>query len=210
MSKTLVVTYLPKGDSSNTKKLLDGFLAAAEGKTEIDHLDLTKEQPQMVVTDNLFAYMKRAFQGQELNSEEQNLMSVADKLTDRLIQADYLVVAAPVHNFSVPGIIKVWLDNVVQKGKTFDFGAEGAVGLMKDKPAMALYTAGFWYSAEHYKLDWNTFPEVMEANLAYMGYDPIKLVGVDGINMKSADEIEKAYATALAEIQAEASRWYLA
>ena len=34
--KTLVVTYLPSGERSSTKQLVDAFLAAAKGKTAVE------------------------------------------------------------------------------------------------------------------------------------------------------------------------------
>ena len=41
--KTLIVSYLPRGKRSHTKKLLDAFLDSA-AEQELEHLDLLEEE----------------------------------------------------------------------------------------------------------------------------------------------------------------------
>ena len=64
--KTLIVTYLPSGERSSTKKLVDAFLAAAKGKTQVEHLDLLKEVPDFFSSESLGAYVTRNYMGQPL------------------------------------------------------------------------------------------------------------------------------------------------
>ena len=50
--KTLIVSYLPRGKRSHTKKLLDAFLDSA-AEQELEHLDLLEELPDVFLAENL-------------------------------------------------------------------------------------------------------------------------------------------------------------
>jgi FMN-dependent NADH-azoreductase len=47
-----------------------------------------------------------------------------------LIDADLIVIGAPMYNFSVPSQLKAWIDRVVVAGKTFRYTANGPEGLL--------------------------------------------------------------------------------
>ena len=51
------------------------------------------------------------------------------------------------HNFSVPGILKLWIDQIARKGKTFAYGANGPEGLLTGKKATILLATGGVYDA---------------------------------------------------------------
>lgn len=56
----------------------------------------------------------------------------------QLLQADSLVLAAPVYNFGIPSALKAWIDQVVVAGTTFD--PTTYTGLLRDIPVY-IYTA---------------------------------------------------------------------
>ena len=63
--KTLIVSYLPRGERSHTKKLLDAFLAEVH-RQEIEHLNLLEDQPDLFDAENLHSYVMRNYMGAEL------------------------------------------------------------------------------------------------------------------------------------------------
>ena len=69
--KTLIVKYIPRNEDSNTKKLLDAFREEI-GVCDIEELDLINDVPDMLLDNNLLAYIKRNILGQELLLEEEN------------------------------------------------------------------------------------------------------------------------------------------
>jgi FMN-dependent NADH-azoreductase len=79
MSKTLIVQYIPRGERSNTKKVLDAFLSEAKDKTEIEVLDLIENTPPLFLSDNLIAYILRDMVGEDISEEQQKLLEPADK-----------------------------------------------------------------------------------------------------------------------------------
>jgi FMN-dependent NADH-azoreductase len=57
-------------------------------------------------------------------------LSTSDHLVAELLDADYLVIGAPMYNFSVPATLKAYFDQVARAGVTFSYSAEGPVGLV--------------------------------------------------------------------------------
>jgi hypothetical protein len=67
--KTLVVSYLPRADRSNTKRLLDAFVESACGQ-DVEILDLLEDTPDLFLADNLSSYIKRNYLGESLSDRE--------------------------------------------------------------------------------------------------------------------------------------------
>lgn len=50
-----------------------------------------------------------------------DVLAESDALIDELIDADVVVIGAPMYNFNVPAQLKAYVDNVVRVGRTFGF-----------------------------------------------------------------------------------------
>jgi FMN-dependent NADH-azoreductase len=75
--------------------------------------------------------------------EQRALLATSDQLIDELMSADIMVLAVPMYNFSVPGALKVWIDQVVRSGRTFKFLKGGGYeGLVPNRPTYVVATAG--------------------------------------------------------------------
>jgi FMN-dependent NADH-azoreductase len=55
---------------------------------------------------------------------------------------DYLIVATPMHNFTVPASLKLWIDYVLRAGRTFSYRDGHKVGLLDDRPALVVIGSG--------------------------------------------------------------------
>lgn len=137
MAKTLLVKYTPRVDS-HTEKLVKAFLELAEGKTEIELLDLVQTPPEFLLAGNLNAYVKRNFNRQELSEEELQHILGMDELTDQVQDATHIVLAYPIYNFFLPAAVKAWIDSIAQSGKMFRYTDYGAEGYLGDKKALVL------------------------------------------------------------------------
>ena len=69
----------------------------------------------------------------------------SDALVDELRAADVLVIAAPMHNFSVPSTLRAYFDHVARAGVTFRYTASGPQGLLHGKRAVVIATRGGFY-----------------------------------------------------------------
>jgi FMN-dependent NADH-azoreductase len=147
--KTLIIKYLPREERSKTKQVLDAFLKNATG--EIEELDLTKDIPDLLLQENLAGYYKRNYGGEELNETEAKSLAKMDKMTEQFLNADKIVLAYPMYNFSLPAAVKAYFDSVLQKNKTWDIDNGNYVGLMHGKNALIITSAGGKYpeNSEH-------------------------------------------------------------
>ncbi len=201
---TLIVQYLPRGERSHTRVLLDAFQAAA-GNEPLQVIDLCRHTPDMLVQDNLLAYVKRNYLGQEITPAEDALLAKSDELRDRLREADRVVLATPMHNFSVPAVVKAWLDAVIQKGFTFSVDTTGYHGLLKARQAAVLYASGGIYEGERAALDF--LGPLVKLGFGMMGITEVALINAGGMNLPDgkAEERQVAAAQRAAEL---ARRWY--
>jgi FMN-dependent NADH-azoreductase len=203
--KTLVVTYLPSGERSNTKKLVDAFLAAVKGKTAVEHLDLLKDLPDVFTTELLGAYVTRNYMGQKLAPAQARAIAKMDRMTAQLKAADVVVVAFPMHNFGLPAIVKGWFDSVMLKGETWDMNASGFVGLLQGKRALILNSSGGAYDGP--MAGWEHAVSLAKVEFTFMGYDPIEAICAGGMNANPTQAPE-VIASAVAKIKDLVARWY--
>lgn len=185
--KTLIVKYLPTGESSNTKQILDLFVKNLPNKN-IEELDLLNAEIPMFNEKSIQAYYKRNYGGQVLDENEAKLLEQNDKLATQLKSADILVMAYPMHNFGMPAKIKAWLDAVILNGDTFSTTEKKMAG----KKALTIFTSGGVYSKDTFNFDypnWNSIALSANSNFSFMGFDENKIVGTS-----LRDEAKKAEA----------------
>jgi FMN-dependent NADH-azoreductase len=65
-------------------------------------------------------------------------IAASDALIAELADADTIVIGAPMYNFSIPFPLKAWIDQIVRKSQTFNYGPEGPTGLLKDKKVFVI------------------------------------------------------------------------
>lgn len=69
-------------------------------------------------------------------------LALSDTVVAELIEADILVIGAPMYNLMIPSTLKSWIDYVTRAGKTFQFSEFGPVGLLKGKKAYIAIAQG--------------------------------------------------------------------
>jgi FMN-dependent NADH-azoreductase len=69
-------------------------------------------------------------------------LAVSDELIHELEQADLLWISTPVYNFTVPAVLKNWIDHVLRRDVTFTTNGHGKVGLLRDRPTFVAVTSG--------------------------------------------------------------------
>lgn len=85
------------------------------------------------------------------------------------MEADTIVVGAPMYNFTVPSQLKAWLDRLAVAGTTFAYTAEGPQGLVGDKRVIVALASGGVYD------DGNPFEHnksYLKAFFNFLGIEP--------------------------------------
>jgi len=78
----------------------------------------------------------------KLSDEDKQVLAPSDKLVDELIEADAIVIGAPMYNFTISGMLKVYLDQICRLDKTFSTNPNGFEGMLENKTAHIVITTG--------------------------------------------------------------------
>lgn len=200
--KTLIVSYLPREAASNTKKILDTFVKKIKG--DIEYLDLIKIVPDFFSPESINAYFKRNYAGSQLNGEELASIKSMDQATQQLKAADALVLAFPMHNFSMPAAVKAYFDSVLQKGETWDMDKTGYVGLLKGRKALVISSSGGQYTEALGTKSWDFVTSQSLVLLGFMGFDA-QVVMAQG--MANPKRVAENLLQAQNEVTAIAEKW---
>ena len=63
------------------------------------------------------------------------------------LEADVVVIGAPMYNFTIPTQLKAWLDRILVAGKTFRYSEKGPEGLAGGKRVIVAVSRGGVYGA---------------------------------------------------------------
>ncbi|MBB3108805.1 FMN-dependent NADH-azoreductase [Paenibacillus phyllosphaerae] len=129
-------------------QLYDAFLAAYKASNpqdEVTELDLFAANLPYYDASRINAMFK-AGRGMELAAEEVTIVEEVNGYLNQFIEADKVVFAFPLWNFTIPAVLHTYFDYLCQAGKTFRYTAEGPVGLLSDKKVALLNARGGVYS----------------------------------------------------------------
>lgn len=181
MTTLLDVFATPRNARSRTQRLRTAFLAGyQQAHPELVHLevDLAAGHEQLPAFDewDIEAKFSVTYGEGKLDEVTARRWDRLTELTDQLHLADTLLITAPMWNFSVPWMLKRWIDCVVQARLTFEFVDGAFRGLLKGKRAIILTTRDGAYgpgtpaAAMDYSLPY------LRHMLGFIGYDPIHAV----------------------------------
>jgi FMN-dependent NADH-azoreductase len=92
--------------------------------------------------DSLYASTLARLPGGAPHAQGLSSLAWSDLLIEELKTADAVVIATPMHNFTVPSVLKAWLDHVVRIGVTFNATPAGKVGTLADRPVYIAVSSG--------------------------------------------------------------------
>jgi FMN-dependent NADH-azoreductase len=206
MKTTLVVSYLPSGEQSFSKKLLDRFMEKSHGKTKVVHRNLLKTLPPVFDEVSLEAYRARNYGGQKLADHHSKAIKPFDELVKEIKSADYVVFVFPMHNFSLPGVVKTYIDAVFFHGELFQYTATGPQGLMGNTKAAILYASGGAYEPGN---PYNVVPPVLDIDLGFAGFGEKRYINVGG-TLGGPEGLAKNLEAAQAQVDKLVADWYAA
>jgi FMN-dependent NADH-azoreductase len=73
-------------------------------------------------------------------------LALSEMLIRELEAADAVVIATPMHNFTVPAALKAWIDQIVRIHRSFASTPAGKVGKLPDRPVYVVVASGGWFT----------------------------------------------------------------
>ena len=122
------------------------------------------------------------------SAEQRNTLAYSDALVSELRDADVVVMGVPIYNFSIPAVLKAWIDMISRARLTFRYGENGPVGLLQDKKAYIVVASGGVAVGSDY--DFAT-PYLRHA-LAFIGITDIEFVAAEQLNNKRDESLDAA------------------
>lgn len=158
----------PGGEASYSCQLGDALLEALRTRHPGAALVARNlaDSPPSPVTEG-FTLAMRTHQTAALAATAPALAE-SEALIAELEASQVLVIATPMHNFTVPAVLKLWLDQVVRFGRTFRSTPEGKTGLLADRPCYVCIASGSLFSGEAARQPDHLTP-YLSAILACMG-----------------------------------------
>lgn len=124
----------------------------------------------------------------------------SERVLQQFLDADIVVLGAPMYNFSIPSTLKAWIDRVAVAGKTFRYTAEGPEGLAKGKRMIVASARGGLHSGAP-----SDFQEpYLRFLFGFLGITDIEFIRAEGIAM-SPQHRSDALAAAHAAIDDQAT-----
>lgn len=197
MSNVLIIESSARQQGSFSRQLTRQFInqwQAARPADQVTVRDVALNPVPHLDANLLGGWMKPEAQR---SADEQASLKRSDELTDEVLGADVLVLAAPMYNFAIPSTLKAWLDHVLRAGVTFKYTETGPQGLLTGKKAYVLTARGGLYAgstSDHQE------PYLRQV-LAFIGIHDVTFIHAEGLNL-GGDFQEKGLNQAKARLTA--------
>lgn len=113
--KTLIISYLPRGELSKTKQLLDAVIARiGVNPSSVTAHEFSAEIMPYMNAQNIDTYYHRWEHPETISEEALANYRPFEQYAEEVIDNDTIVIAYPVYNWGAPAPIKAWIDAVMQ------------------------------------------------------------------------------------------------
>ena len=144
--QTLIINAHPDPQNKTaycTNRLVD---CLTEKLPDASVLNLYNEDIPELTAETLPLYGSVYDEKSSLSKREQQILARRAELIEQFKAADRLIIAMPMHNFSVTSRLKDYVDNIIMGGQTFQFSENGPQGLMGGHKALLVQSSGSVYS----------------------------------------------------------------
>lgn len=157
-----------------------GKLMELNPDVELNNIDLYQDKPPHYSNDLFRRMWMPVFDpAYEPSKAEEAAMNYARKQIDELKKADVLVLTMPMWNSSAPGIMKVWMDQVLAPGYLFELTEDGPKPLHNITTIVLLVASGGIYKEDDPR---DALTPQVRAAFGFIGITDIRIAWADGQN----------------------------
>ena len=69
-------------------------------------------------------------------------MRLSEHLIQEIEASEVIVIGTPMNNFTIPSVLKAWIDQVLRVGRTMQSTYAGKVGMLRDRPVFVGIASG--------------------------------------------------------------------
>jgi len=186
MSTLLYITANPNSETQSYgltvgRNFIDAYKEANPNDFIVE-LDLYQMEIPQIDPDvfNGWGKLKQGSAFEELSDVEKGKVARLSELVDQFSRADKYVFVTPMWNFSVPPIMKAYIDSICVDAKTFKYTENGPVGLLEGKKAVHIQASGSIYSkGPANNMDFSA--RYVKAVLGFIGVTDTQTIFVEGM-----------------------------
>jgi FMN-dependent NADH-azoreductase len=115
-----------------------------------------------------------------LTARQHQILALSNELIGELKAADQYVIGVAMHNFSVPGALKLWIDQVARAGETFSYEGGVPAGLLQNKKATFLVASGGVYEKGSPAFGMNFIEPYLRSLFAFIGVTDSTFISASG------------------------------
>lgn len=123
-----------------------------------------------------------------------------DGMVQQFLEADVIVIGAPMYNFAIPSTLKAWIDRITVRGKTFRYTEKGPEGLAGGKRVIVATGRG----SVHGDNAPSDFQEpYLRFLFGFIGIKDVEFVRAEGVGLSPehrAEALAKAHAAIAAPL----------
>lgn len=197
MPTLLRIDASPRGQAAHSVRLADEVmtkLIAREPDLAVIHRRLVSSEPAI---DAAYADAMIAHRTAEA-SRGVAALSTSEELVGELERSDRLLISTPMHNYTVPAALKIWIDQVVRIGRTFQSTPDGKIGSLRDRPTFVVVSSGGWINGERARQPDHLTGYLWDI-LATIGIRDVTMIPLEGLS-RGPDAVEEAYIAARTRI----------
>jgi FMN-dependent NADH-azoreductase len=147
MATLLRINSSPMGDGASFSRQLTSEFVEKWQRTHPDGRVITRDVTTTELSPINAEWIGAVYAPKESRTARQReVLALSDELIAELKAADEFVIGVPMHNFSIPGALKLWIDQVARVGETFSYENGAPAGLLHNKKATFLVASGGVYN----------------------------------------------------------------
>jgi FMN-dependent NADH-azoreductase len=169
MSTLLHIDSSPLYGRSVSRQLTGAFVAEWKS-SHLDGTVIDRDLNATAIAPITAEWVGAAYTPEEARTPQQKeLLAVSDALLAELEHADEYVIGVPMHNFGVPSVLKLWIDQIARVGRTFSYGTGIPKGLLTGKKAAFIIATGGIYDAETQMASFNFVEPYLRSVFGFLG-----------------------------------------
>jgi len=122
---------------------------------------------------------------------QREVLALSDELIAELESADEYVIGVPMHNFSVPSTLRLWIDQVIRAGRTFSYASGTPEGLLNGKKATVLVASGGVYDAGTAMASYNFVEPYLRTVLDFIGVKDTNFINAGGTAVLNYGKVDR-------------------
>lgn len=198
MRTILLLTCSPKGPAAYSTLVSQDVasrIAAANAGAVVIHRDLAAAPPPVPDASFSAAVLAGA-------AADDPAFTASEVLIRELEACDALVIGTPMHNYTVPAVLKAWIDQIVRIHRTFRSTPAGKVGMLHTRPVVLVAASGGWFtgpSPTGTPAQPDFLTPYLRAALHTIGLTEINVIALEGLT-RGAAQVEHALDAARAKL----------